>query len=442
VEYHLAIERVPGAATAVVHDQEVLSMRGYGLANPETGAPATPQTLFSICSISKLFTAVTLMQLRDEGRVRLDQPVAEYLDWFTIQDVHPADEEITVRGILSHSSGLPRESDHPYWSDPDFDFPTREEIIERVSSQSTLYPASRYYQYSNLGLSLAGEIVTAVSGQVFHDRVREIVLEPLGMADTYSDIPVDEWGKRMAVGFSALERDGTRRALPAFQTRGIAPAAGFASTAEDLARFAAWQFRLLGETDQEILRSSTLREMQRVQWMDPDWESTRGLGFGVYRVDDTTYVGHGGACPGYYSRFLLDPETELGVIILANAIAAPTDRLSERGHELIRPAVEAAEDDPEDRPTRDPELDRYVGIYGSSWGQTAILGWHDGLAALWLSTTNPKSNLSVLKPTGEHTFRRVRKDDESLGEEFIFEVDARGKATRFKQHGNWDVRIR
>ena len=70
-----------------------------------------------------------------EGRVRLDRPVAEYLDWFTIQDDHPGDEEITVRGILSHSAGLPRESDHPYWSDPDFVFPTREEVIARVGGE-------------------------------------------------------------------------------------------------------------------------------------------------------------------------------------------------------------------------------------------------------------------------------------------------------------------
>jgi len=442
VEYQLATQRIPGASTGVVHDQEVLSMRGYGLANPETQIPATPDTIFSICSISKLFTSVTLMQLRDEGRVRLDNPVAEYLDWFAIEDAHPDDEEITVRNILSHSSGLPRESDYPYWSDPDFTFPTRQEIMDRVGDQSTLYPASRYYQYSNLGLTLAGEIVTAVSGQDFHDRVREVVLEPLEMNSTFSEIPAQEWGKRLALGYSEIGREGTRRALPLFQARGIAPAAGFASTVSDMTRFATWQFRLLGDGDREILQGSTLREMQRVQWMDPDWETTRGLGFGVYRSNDTTYVGHGGACPGYYSRFFLNPKSKVGLIVLTSAIGSPVELYTEKGHELIGPAIQKAKDNPEDLPARDPELDRYVGVYDSAWGQTAILRWQDGLAVLGLGTRNPKANLTELEKTGEHTFRRVRKDDKSLGEEFFFDVAEDGTVVRFKQHSNWETKIR
>jgi CubicO group peptidase (beta-lactamase class C family) len=442
VEYQLAVQRVPGASTGVVHDQEVLSMRGYGLANPDTQTAATPDTVFSICSISKLFTSVTLMQLRDEGLVSLDQPVAEYLDWFAIQDAHPDDEEITVRNILSHSSGLPRESDYPYWSNPDFVFPTRQEVMERIDEQATLYPASRYYQYSNLGLTLAGEIVTAVSGQDFHERVRDVVLEPLGMTSTFSDIPAQEWGKRLALGFSELGRDGTRRSLPLFEANGIAPAAGFASSTADMTRFAAWQFRLLGGGDREILRGSTLREMQRVQWIGHDWGTARGLGFGVYRVNGETYVGHGGACPGYYSRFLLEPKTKVGLIVLTNAIGSPTDLFTERGHELLGPAIQQAKDDPDDLPQRDPDLDRYVGVYDSAWGQTAILRWKDGLATLWLGTRNPQANLTELKKTGEHTFRRVRKDDDSLGEEFFFEVDENGEVTRFRQHSNWEDKVR
>lgn len=442
VEFQLAVQRVPGASTGVVYDQEVLSTRGYGQANPEAQIAATPDTIFSICSISKLFTSVALMQLRDEGRVRLDEPVAKYLDWFVIEDVHPDDEEITVRRILSHSSGLPRESDYPYWSDPDFVFPTRQEITDRIGEQTTLYPSSRYYQYSNLGLTLAGEIVATVSGQDFHERVRKVILEPLGMTSTFSDIPAQEWGKRMAVGYSEIGRDGTRRALPLFQARGIAPAAGFASTVSDMTRFATWQFRLLGDGDREILRGSTLREMQRVQWMDPDWEATRGLGFGVYRSNGNTYVGHGGACPGYYSRFLLDPRTKIGIVALSNAIGSPTDLFTERGHELLKPAVKAAKDHPEDRPERDPALDRYVGVYDSAWGQTAILRWKDGLAALWLGTRNPKEDLVELKKTGEHTFRRVRKDDDSLGEEYFFDVAEDGAVLRFKNHSNWEKKIR
>ncbi len=157
-----------------------LTARGFGLANPDTGTPATAETIYSICSISKLFTSVAFMQLRDEGRVRLDAPVSEYLDWFTLQDAHPNDEAITVRRLLSHSSGLPRESDFPYWSDPDFVFPTHDQIVQQLSNQSTLYPSSRYFQYSNLGLTLVGEIVANVSGQDYHERSADRDSRPPG----------------------------------------------------------------------------------------------------------------------------------------------------------------------------------------------------------------------------------------------------------------------
>ena len=442
VEYQLAISRVPAASIGVVHDQELLTAGGFGLANPDTGAEATPETIYSICSISKLFTSVALMQLRDEGKIRLDAPVSEYLDWFDLQDVHPNDEPITVRRLLSHSSGLPRESDYPYWSDPDFVFPTREQIVEKLAEQSTLYPASRYFQYSNLGLTLVGEIVAEVSGQGFDERIRAEILDPLEMHDTFTDIPEEEWGQRMALGHSYLQRDGARRRLPLFQTRGIAPAAGFASTVPDLARFASWQFRLLGNDTQEILHSSTLREMQRVQWMDPDWETTRGLGFGTWKSNDHVFVGHSGGCPGYYSQFLLVPKHKLGVIVLASAIGTPVTFYAEKAADLIVPAIEAATDSPDELPEHDPDLDRYVGVYDSAWGQTAILRWEDGLAVLWLGTRDPKEELFELEKVDEHTFRRVRKDDESLGEEFYFEVDEAGNVTRFLQHSNWETKMR
>jgi hypothetical protein len=105
--------------------------------------------------------------------------------------------------------------------------------------------------------------------------------------------------------------------------------------------------------------------------------------------------------------------------------------------------VKAARDDPEDVPERDPELDRYVGIYADTdWGQVAVVRWNDGLAMLSLSTRSPGKALSKLKKTGEHTFRRIRKDDESLGETVVFEVDEDGDVTRFIHHSNWSVKVR
>jgi CubicO group peptidase (beta-lactamase class C family) len=442
VEYQLAVNNVPGASVGVVHDQEVLLAKGFGLANPATDRPAAPDTIYSICSNSKLFTSIGVMQLRDAGRLRLDDQVADHLPWFTIEDAHPDDEPITIRRILTHSSGLPRESDYPYWTDPSFLFPTHKEIVDRIDDQVTLYPSGRYFQYSNLALTLAGEIVVAASGRPFDEYIRSEILDPLSMNDTFTEIPAEHHGNRMAIGHTARKRGGTRDALPLFQTRGIAPAAGFASTVEDLARFASWQLRLRRNGGDEVLRAATLREMQRVHWVDPDWETTWGLGFVVRKVDDYTLIGHGGACPGYYSQVTIEPKSELGVIVLSNAIGTEVDFYVEQAIELIAPEVEEAKDDPGGAPDRDPGLDRYVGIYDSIWGQDAVVRWEDGLAMITLETRGPKANLQKLRRVGEHTFRRVRDDDKSLGETVIFDVADDGTVTRFKQHSNWYLRVR
>jgi len=185
----VAYQQIPGASMAVVHDQELVWSAGFGLANRERGVEATPQTIYSICSISKLFTSIGVMQLRDAGQVRLDDPVARHLSWFTIRDAYPDAPPVTIEGLLTHSSGLPRESDTPYWSAPDFRFPTHDEIVRRLPEQEELYPAQTYHQYSNLGLTLAGEIVAAVSGQPYDGYVRDRILTPLGLASTTPEIP-------------------------------------------------------------------------------------------------------------------------------------------------------------------------------------------------------------------------------------------------------------
>jgi CubicO group peptidase (beta-lactamase class C family) len=443
VEYQAAVNAIPGVSTGLVHDQELISTNAFGFANPEAGVPATPETLYSICSISKLFTSIAVMQQRDAGRLRLDDAVAEHLSWLDIDDVHPDDEPITIRGLLTHSAGLPRESDYPYWTAEDYPFPTHDEIVARLEEQETLYPSSRFFQYSNLGLTLAGEIVAATSEQTFADYVRDNILEPLGMKDTFTEVPKDLRGSRLAVGHSARGRDGTREVVAPFQVRGIAPAAGFASNVEDLTRFAMWQFRLLSDGRNEVLRASTLREMQRVQWVDPDWETTWGLGFAVTRPGERTFVSHGGGCPGYYTHFRAEPGSKIAAIVLTNSIGSEVGSYTAAAFDLVAPAIEKALKEPDAAPKRDPGLDRYTGVYDSIWGQVAVVRWDEGLALLWLRTREPAEALTRLKKTGEHTFRRIREDDEDvLGEEYVFDVAEDGTVTQVIWHSNGYRKIR
>jgi CubicO group peptidase (beta-lactamase class C family) len=451
---------IPGISMAVVHGKDVIWSKGFGLANREAKLAAAPDTLYSICSISKLFTSLGVLQLRDEGKLALDEPIATYLPWFDLQQQYTDSPPITLRGLLTHSSGLPRESAQPYWTGPDFAFPTRDAMIAGLESQQTLYPADTYFQYSNLGLTLAGEVVAAVSGEPYADRQVKRILQPLGLKDTTPWLPEADRGKRLATGYGRRKREGEREPLPFFQTDAIAPAAGYASTALDLAHFLGWQLGLFEQGGKNVIAASTLREMQHVHWMDPDWKTSYGLGFSVWRYADTTMVGHGGLCPGYRTEVAIAPQANFGVAYLSNAIDSPARAFTQGAFDLVSPELKRLDQRAEaasaggTRAAAPPaasgragddaagiavppsfDASRYAGIYESVWREVAIVPWEGGLAMLDLPSDTPRKSLERLRHVNGDTFRRVR-DDGELGETVVFELDAAGKVARAVRHGN------
>jgi CubicO group peptidase (beta-lactamase class C family) len=427
-----AYDGVPGISVAIVHDQELLWSRSFGLADLASGQPARDDTIYGICSISKLFTGIAALQLRDRGQLHLDDPVHELLPWYNLTQSYEDSPAVTLEGLLTHSSGLPRESDSPYWVGPDFEFPTREQVRELLGTQSTLYPAQRYYQYSNLGLTLVGEIVAERSGEDFESYVQRHILDPLKLQDTAIGFPTDARAPRIATGYGFPGRDGEPPPMPRYDTRGIAPAAGFTSTALDLARFAAWQLRLLGGGEDEVLSANTLREMQRVQWMDHDWSAARGLGFGVYRVGDRTVTGHAGDCPGFNTRLYLDPVSRLAVIVMANRNLTDVDGYAATIFEILdgegpgaAPVSDAAA----------PDLDDYVGSYDARpWhGEDMVFRWEGGLALTSLPAHDPLADRVRLRHVEGDRFRAVRSDGEA-GHEVIFRRDPQGRVSSVGYH--------
>ena len=113
-----AYKHLPGLSVSITKDQELLWSKAYGLSNIANKVPTTPGTIYSICSISKLFTAIAIMQLYDEGKLRLDDPIESILTDFKLRQQFKDSGPITIRSLLTHSSGLPRESDYPYWTGP------------------------------------------------------------------------------------------------------------------------------------------------------------------------------------------------------------------------------------------------------------------------------------------------------------------------------------
>jgi CubicO group peptidase (beta-lactamase class C family) len=437
-------DRLPGLSAAVVQDQQVVWSGGVGVTDLAKNTPATDQTIYSICSISKLFTSIAVMQQRDAGKLRLDDPATKFLPWLTIRQTAPDYGPATVEGMLTHASGLPRESDHPYWTGPDFPFPTRDQIVERIGKQETLYPAETHYQYSNLAMTLLGEIVAATSGRGYADYVTANILRPLGLTSTAPEMPDPAKEPRLARGYGSPTRQGTREPVAPFQVRGIAAAAGYSSTAQDLAAFAQWQFRVLGgKAGNGVLAMNTLREMQRIHWAEPDLQTTYGLGFSIWRnAGNTTFVGHGGSCPGYRSQLLLQPKDKVATVFLTNAMTNAST-YARAMYDIMGPALIAAAKDTGAVKPVVASLAAYAGTYNDQpfGSESAVVPWEDGLAMLDLPTMNPAGDLTRLRKTGEHTFRRVRADGE-LMEPYVFTMGPDGKATSYTVHQNPYRRIR
>src|SRR6266851_6280403 len=117
IEGQMAYKGLPGLSLAVIHDQDLVWARGFGWADVERKAPATAETLYRVASITKAFTATAVLQLRDAGKLRLDDRVSDVLPWFKPATAHHDAPPITVEHLITHTAGLPRESPFPYWSD-------------------------------------------------------------------------------------------------------------------------------------------------------------------------------------------------------------------------------------------------------------------------------------------------------------------------------------
>src|SRR3989442_7295648 len=190
----------------------------------------TPTTTFRMASHSKLFTAIAIMQLREEGKLRLDDPVAKYLIWFKAKPAGDDDGPITIEQLLSHSSGLQREAgDH--WTS--FGFPTADELRHLYADRQAAFAPSVRWKYSNLAYAVAGMIIEQISGQRWADYIDRNIFRPLGMLAS----SVDKNMPGLAVPYGRRMPDGTREVLPFVDARGMAAATGLPSKVADMAKF-------------------------------------------------------------------------------------------------------------------------------------------------------------------------------------------------------------
>ncbi|MDT7572823.1 MAG: hypothetical protein QOE05_2997 [Actinomycetota bacterium] len=307
---------VPGMALGVVVDGEVVLERGFGVRSLASGLPVTAQTQFAIGSSTKAFTGTLCAALVEQGRLEWDEPVRRYLPDFAVADPIVSDQ-LTLRDLLCHRSGMGRHELAWYGN-----YGISEaELVHRLRHLPMTAPLRQVWQYNNLGYVVAGHLAGSVLGTTWQDAVRELLLEPLGMADSGVSVPAAR--ARDDVADAYLTRDDVPVEV-AWRDIGLGAAAGaINSTAADMVRWlglnlgAAWVPASVGDAQ--------LREVRTPSMLMPSvfpWDENRFLGYGLGWMVEThrgmLTVHHGGNIDGLTAFVTFAPELRSGLIGLAN----------------------------------------------------------------------------------------------------------------------------
>lgn len=308
IELQMKRRHIPGISLAVVKDGKILKEEGYGFANVEADARATPKTVYKIASISKQFLAAGIMLLVQEGKIKLDDKISKYLDgtpgtW----------RDITVRQLLTHTSGIPQDPPgfDPYKVKPD------SEVIGSAYSLPMEFPAGEKWGYSNVGYFVIGEIIHKVTGESYSAFLAERVFVPVGMTATRTTT-TSEIVPLRACGYT-WRNDKLQNAQNWIALRA---SGAFLSTVEDLAK---WDSVLYSDS---ILNSLSKQQMWTPVTLKGGTKQAYGLGWFIDDWQGHKRIYHGGSLPGFVSEFDRFVDDQLTIIVLINTDNADPGKIA------------------------------------------------------------------------------------------------------------------
>ena len=313
-------KRLPSLAAAVLRDGELVWETAVGSADVASGLEATPDRQYRVGSITKTFTAAAIMQLRDAGKLDLEDTLDRH--------VEGAAHRPTIRRLLSHASGLQRETQDDSWLT--LRFAPADELLETLAEAELVLPSGARFDYSNLAYALLGIVVERVSGKPYMEYVRERLLGPAGLTRMSFEPQAPA-----ATGYLVQPyADGVWDTIDV-ETGAWTSAGQLWGTVRDLCRWGAF----LADPDEQVLARSSAEEMRTVQVIDDHerWLAGYGLGLQLRRDGDRVLAGHGGSMPGFIARLYFAPKEKVAVAALTNESEAA---LGDLGLALVREAVE------------------------------------------------------------------------------------------------------
>ena len=341
-------KKIPGMIWGLVIDGQVAHVGSFGVRDRASQAPVTPDTVFRIASMTKSFTAMAVLKLRDDGRLSLEDPVSRWIPEFSRMERPTRDTPpLTVRQLLTHSAGLPE--DNP-WGDQQLSATDAmmDEWLAKGIPFST--PPGTRYEYSNYAFGLLGRIVTKASGVPYERYMKDEILSRLHMDGStfqFVDVPA----ARRAIGYR-LKPDGSYAEEPPLPDGVFGAMGGLLTTATDLGKYVAFHVSAWPPRDDEDwgpVRRASLREMAHL-WTPSNLTarlvngtleaSETGYGFGLRVTSDCRFdhiVGHGGGLPGFGSYMAWLPDYGVGMFAMATlTYSGPSDPISQAWNAMLK----------------------------------------------------------------------------------------------------------
>ena len=442
--------KVPGLAIAVVKNDSIVLMKGYGTRTMGNAEPVDEHTLFAIGSASKAFTATLVAMLVDQGKMRWDDPATAYLPDVQMYDPYVS-RELTVRDLLTHRSGLARGD--LMWYATDYN---RDEILRRVRFLKPTWSVRSHFGYQNIMYLAAGQAAAHAAGKPWDDLVRERIFGPLGMTESFTS--VRDLAGKINVATPHTDVNDTLLIVPWHNIDNIGPAGSINSNVSDMIKWVRFQLAQGSVSGKPLVSASALGETHTAQMVIPVGPDARqlnpythlnayGMGWflGDYRGRELDQ--HGGNIDGMSAMVAVMPEEKIGMVILTNANGSPVPSIAlyrvldgllnepardwngEYRKTFDKARAQAKEAQQKRLAQRVPDtkpslaLDRYAGVYSDSMYGDATIRLENGTLRMTYGTLYD----GELEHWHFDTFR-ARWHSRALGQTFVtFALGADGK---------------
>jgi CubicO group peptidase (beta-lactamase class C family) len=308
-------EKIPGCAIGIVRDERLVYSRGFGVMKVgDSKGPVTPETLFHMASITKPFVATALMQLVERGKVELDAPVTRYLPYFRLKD--PRYTEITVRQMVTHTSGMP-DVENYYWNKPEYDDGALERYVRGLEDKTLLWQPGHQFRYSNMAFEVLGDLVAKASGMSFEDYVETNILKPAGMkSSTLLYRKADP--AKLATGHTVT--NGIVAPVAHYPyNRAHTPSSNLHSNVEDMARWIVVNLNRGRLDGQRILKSSTYDLLWKPAAPLPKQAGHVAISWFLTDVNGEQIIAHSGGDDGFLTDLAFSPTRRIGVVMMFNS---------------------------------------------------------------------------------------------------------------------------